>query len=163
MATIDGTYHVYDMVPGRSNLYNTTTSELTRKFGVDYGPDVAKSLKNEMWVTYPMPSMMSMPMLVDSAGVSRPMKRDELDFIQEKCLGGMLTQALTNQEKVKNNMGKAYADIYGQCSPGIMQVASSHKDFKMAEAECDKVKLLVILKEIYNKLGDEVLPLRPFH
>ena len=44
-----------------------------------------------------------------------------------------------------------------------MQVASSHKDFKMAEAECDKVKLLVILKEIYNKLGDEVLPLRPFH
>ena len=84
-----------------------------------------------------------------------------MGIIEEKCLGGLVNLAIANE--LKNSMGKAYADLSGQCSPGIMQVASSHKDFKMAEAECDAVKLLVILKEIYNKLGDEVLPLRPFH
>ena len=49
--------YVYDMVPRRADMYITTTNELTRKFGVDYGPDVYKSLENEQWVTYPMPSM----------------------------------------------------------------------------------------------------------
>jgi len=50
MTAIHGIYHVYDIVPGRADLYLTTTKELTRKFGVDYGPDVTKSLKNEIWV-----------------------------------------------------------------------------------------------------------------
>ena len=50
MAAIDGIHHVYNMVPGRADMYITTTNEITRKFGVDYGPDVARSLKAEKWV-----------------------------------------------------------------------------------------------------------------
>ena len=122
MAAIDGIHHVYDMVPGRADMYITTTNEITRKFGVDYGPDVARSLKAEKRVTYPMPSM---PQVKDSTtGVARDMKRDELSFIQEKQIGGLVNMALANEEKLKTERSTPLPPRYTKSMPFIAVAVS---------------------------------------
>ncbi len=157
-------HHVYIMNdPRQADKYGKTTEAICNYIASkwDHGQDVATALSMGWEFDHDKHKPDIKDYITVATGKKAPKdpKLDDMDDIEKLLLQSDIKQYTNRVYKYNDNMNKAFALIWGQCTLTVKNKIETRKDWKTLKDEHDPLKLLAVLTELVFNYQDGQYPL----